>query len=347
VTVDRRSAKSRPNNGWLAKAGKSVIAWPMASWMMIAALLPGPSFANGWRVAELSGDAASPPAATEATPMPPASTAVAPVPPAAQDSSACPAGVTFTRNLKYGGDDRNILDIATAQTRPDAKRPILVFIAGEEFSGGQAPAAPDGLVEKAMCFAAGNALVAAHVSYRLAPAATWPAGAVDVAAAISWVFENADLFGGNAQEIIAVGYGVGAFHLASFLSHREFQDKDDTLAGAVLVSGIYDPTKDADEGERAYLGPDVRTYSDRSALAGLTALEEPLVLAWSSADAPQFAVQGERLRKSLCDAGHCPRTAILGNPSSLASIFDLDGTSADLHERLRQLISQLDARGLP
>jgi acetyl esterase/lipase len=68
--------------------------------------------------------------------------------------------------------------------------------------------------------------------------------------AISWVFENADLFGGNAQEIIPIGYGAGAFHLATFLSHKEFQDSDDFIAGAALVSGIYEPTKDTDESER-------------------------------------------------------------------------------------------------
>lgn len=267
------------------------------------------------------------------------------VPP--QTASLCPVGVIFTRNLKYGGDDRNVLDLATAQTKPDAKRPVLVFIGGHEFSSEHGSSAPDPLIEKAMCFAASNGLVVAHVSYRLAPAATWPAGALDVAAAISWVFENADLFGGNAQEIIPIGYGAGAFHLATFLSHKEFQDRDDLIAGAVLVSGIYEPTKDADESERAYLGVDVSTYGARSAVHGLTEIEEPLVLAWSSADAPRYVVQGEMLRKALCDAGHCPRTAVLGKPSSPASVFDLDGTSADLHERLRQLIGQLDARGLP
>jgi acetyl esterase/lipase len=264
-----------------------------------------------------------------------------------QGAFVCPVGVTFTRNLKYGSEERNVLDVATAQTKPDAKRPILVFIAGDDFSSERGSTAPDPLIEKAMCFAASNGLVAANVSYRLAPAATWPAGALDVAAAISWVFENADLFGGNAREIVPIGYGAGAFHLATFLSHREFQDRDDSVAGAVLVSGIYEPTKDADESERAYLGADVSTYAARSAVRGLTEIEEPLVLAWSSADAPRFIVQGERLRKMLCDAGHCPRTAVFDKPSSLASVFDLDGASADLHERLRQLIGQLDARGLP
>jgi acetyl esterase/lipase len=198
-----------------------------------------------------------------------------------------------------------------------------------------------------MCFAAQNGLVAFNVSYRLAPAATWPAGAKDVSAAISWVHENADLFGGNAQEIIPIGYGTGAFHLASFLAHKEFQERDDYIAGAVLVSGLYHPTPDANEGERAYFGADTSIYDSRSAIPGLTAVDEPILLAWSSADAPAFIAQGEKLKEQLCKAGHCPRSEVLARRTSPASIFDLDGTSANLHERLRQLIGQIDARGLP
>ena len=254
--------------------------------------------------------------------------------------------VTFTRSVKYGSDSLNVLDVATAQTRSAGKHPVLVFVVGKSFAGdGDATANP--LLDQAMCFAARNGLVAVSVSYRPAPAATWPSGAKDVGAALSWVYENADLFGGNAQEIIPIGYGTGAFHLASFLAHKEFQEKDDFIAGAVLLSGIYHPTADAGDAARAYFGADTASYDSRSAVKGLTEIEEPILLAWSSADPPYFIAQGEKLKDVLCAAGHCPRTSVLTAPSSPASVFDLDGASADLHQRLRQLIGQIDARGLP
>lgn len=267
--------------------------------------------------------------------------------PADKPVVSCDA-VTFTRSLKYGADSRNVLDAAIAQIRPGIKRPVLVFFAGDSFVGDGGAATMDPLVEQAMCFAANNGLVAFHASYRVAPAATWPAGAKDVAGAISWIYENADLFGGNKEEIIPVGYGTGAFHVASFLAHKELQEKDDYIAGAVLVSGIYRPTKDPGDSERAYFGADPATYESRSAIKGLTEVEEPIVLAWSKADEPRFVAQGEKLNEMLCSAGHCPRTSVLSQkPASPASVFDLDGVSADLHERVRQLIGQLDARGLP
>ena len=261
------------------------------------------------------------------------------------DAASCD-GVTFTRNLKYGDHHLNILDVASAQT-PGAKRPVIVFVAGDTFASDGKTSAASLLVEQAMCFAGHNGLVAFSMSYRLAPAAPWPAGAKDVAAAISWVHENADLFGGNKDEIIPVGYAAGAFHLASFLSHSEFQESDSYVAGAVLVSGIYRPDSDPGEAEKAYFGSDTSKYDAESALPGLTKIDVPLVVAWSSVDARRFVAQGEKLKDILCGAGHCPRFALLSKASSPASIFDLDGASADLHDRLRQLIGQIDARGLP
>ena len=287
----------------------------------------------------LDDDPRATPAPT-ATPSPDAKE-----PTAAGDPASC-NGATFTRGVKYGDNRLNFLDVATEQS-PGVKRPVVIFIAGDDFAGDDNTAAASPLVEQAMCFAAQNGLVAFSVSYRLAPAAPYPAGAKDVAAAISWVHENADLFGGNKQEIVPVGYAVGAYHLASFLAHPEFQESDSYVAGAVLVSGIYRPTPDGGEGEKSYFGADPSKYDSEGALPGLTRIDVPLVVAWSQDDVPRFVAQGEKVKDALCSAGHCPRFALLTKRGSPASVFDLDGAGGDLHERLRQLIGQLDARGLP
>jgi acetyl esterase/lipase len=346
------NAAKSPNEGTMvawpgrAKAWFKMIKCLAFSFMLAATAisgLPGPSQHRLGDLIKVGLDDAPHVPGTTAPPAPVTPDNAA----TAGDQAPCSGKVTFTRSVKYGGDSLNVLDAASSQTGSGARRPVLVFVAGNSFAGDDNAAAASPLVDQALCFAASNGLVAFHVSYRVAPAATWPAGARDVAAAISWVHENADLFGGNAQEIIPVGYGTGAFHVASFLAHKEYQEKDDYIAGAVLVSGIYHPTTDSGEGARAYFGSDTSTYDSRSAIPGLTAIDEPIVLAWSSADAAGFIAQGEKLKNMLCAAGHCPRTSVLSKPSSPASVFDLDGASADLHERLRQLISQIDARGMP
>jgi acetyl esterase/lipase len=262
--------------------------------------------------------------------------------PSAED--AC-AGVSVTRAVKYGDSEQNLVDVATMDNDDSTRRPVLLFVAGESFTD-TGTSGDRTMRDQAMCLAAKNGLVGVAMTYRRAPANPWPAGAKDVAAAVSWIHENVDLFKGDRDEIVVVGYAVGAFHVASFLAHKEFQNTDSRVAGVVLVSGIYRPGKDASDGERAYLGVDASKDDTRSSLPGLTAVEAPIVLAWSTADPPRLVTQGETLNEFLCNAGHCPRTAVLTSHDSPASVFDPGGTEG-LADKTRQLISQVQARGLP
>ena len=265
---------------------------------------------------------------------------------AAENAKTC-EHVAFTRSVKYGDSERNVLDVASADPMDGGPRPVLLFVAGDSFTddGQQADAAA--LLQQAMCFAAQNGMVGVSMTYRLAPAALWPAGAEDVSAAISWIHQNIDLLGGDAHEVVVIGYAAGAFHVASFLAHKELQATDSNVAGVVLVSGIYHAGTDADDGERLYLGTDASKYNERSAFPGILEVEVPIVLAWPSADSPRLVAQGEKLKDSLCKAGHCPRSALLDNRGSPASVFDLDGSGGDLADRTRQLLSQIETRGLP
>jgi acetyl esterase/lipase len=273
----------------------------------------------------------------------------APSPDAATDASKPCERVSFSRNLKYGESDQNVLDVATGDSRDTSPRPVLLFVAGESFTG-DSGAAPDAAMieDEAMCFAARHGMVGVKVNYRLAPANPWPAGARDVAAATSWVHQNIDLFGGSRDEIVAVGYVVGAFHVASFLGHPELQESDSGVAGAVLVSGIYRPGPDASAPERSYFGADASKYDERSALPGILNVETPLLLAWSAADAPRLIAQGEKLKQLLCNASaHCPHTTVLKERESLASVFASDASGGSLAEPTLELIREIEARGMP
>jgi acetyl esterase/lipase len=263
--------------------------------------------------------------------------------PSAED--AC-AGVSLSRGLKYGAGEQNLVDVATMGSKDSAPRPVLLFVAGESFTN-DGTSGDWTMRDQAMCLAAKNGMVGVAMSYRRAPEHRWPAGAKDVAAATSWIHQNIDLFGGDAREIIAVGYSVGAFHLATFLAHPELQEADSNIAGAVLVSGIYLPGDDTDDGERSYFGADSSKYRDRSAFPGILEVEEPIVLAWSAADPPRQIAQAETLRERLCKAGHCPRIAQVTDRDTPASVFDLNGAGRSLAERTKQLIDQIEMRGLP
>lgn len=294
---------------------------------------------------------------------PPSTDARPPSDPAPDSANSCDQ-VTFSRNLKYGESDLNVLDVATGDFKDATSRPVLLFVAGESFAGvGTTGAAGNGqdnapqdttlqgnsLQDKAMCFAARNGMVGVSMTYRLAPAAGWPAGARDVAAAASWIHQNIDLFKGNAQEIVAIGYAAGAFHVASFLAHAEYQEGDSDIAGAVLVSGVYHSSPDAGDDERSYFGTDASKYDERSALPGILKVEVPIVLAWSAQDTPRLVTQGEKLKALLCGVEHCPRTKILEKrENSLASAYGLDdGADANLVDPTLQLVREIETRGLP
>jgi acetyl esterase/lipase len=257
--------------------------------------------------------------------------------------------VSFTRNLKYGESDLNVLDVATGDIREPSPRPVLLFVEGESFAGDSGSADAAGALEDAaMCFAARNGMVGVKVSYRPAPASPWPAGARDVAAATSWVHQNIDLFGGSRDEIVAIGYSVGAFHVASFLAHPEFQEHDSDVAAVVLVSGIYRSSADASAIEKSYFGADASKYDERSVFPGILNVETPILLAWSALDPPRLVAQGEKLKELLCNsAAHCPHTTVLRSRDSLSSVFGLDGSGGGLAEPTLQLVRQIETRGLP
>jgi acetyl esterase/lipase len=257
--------------------------------------------------------------------------------------------VSFSRKLRYGESDLNVLDVATADVRETSPRPVLLFVAGESFAGDNGvPDIAGPLQDQAMCFAARNGMVGVKVAYRPAPANPWPTGAKDVAAAISWVHQNIDLFGGSPNEIVAVGYSAGASHVASFLAHPELQERDSGVAGVVLVSGIYRSSADADTSEKSYFGADAGKYDERSVFPGILNIETPILLAWSALDSPRLVAQGEKLKELLCNsATHCPRTTVLRSRDSLASVFGLDGSGGSLAEATLQLVREIEARGLP
>ena len=258
-------------------------------------------------------------------------------------------GVSFSRSLKYRENDQNVLDVASSDSRGTASRPVLLFVAGENFAGENGvPDFTGPLQDVAMCFAARNGMVGVRMAYPLAPDNPWPGGAKDVAAAIAWIRENIDLFGGNRDEIVTIGYAAGASHVASYLAHPEFQHRGAGVAGVVLVSGLYRLGPDASAAEKAYFGDDPGKYEERSAFPGIARVETPILLAWSVLDPPHLIVQGETLKEFLCNGpARCPHSKVLDRRDGLHSVFAFDVSSGSLAGATIELVREIEARGLP
>jgi hypothetical protein len=73
-------------------------------------------------------------------------------------------GVSFSRSLKYRENDQNVLDVASSDSRGTGSRPVLLFVAGESFSGENGvPDFTGPLQDVAMCFAARHGMVVVRI----------------------------------------------------------------------------------------------------------------------------------------------------------------------------------------
>ncbi|TKW74155.1 MAG: DUF1749 domain-containing protein, partial [Bradyrhizobium icense] len=156
----------------------------------------------------------------------------------------------------------------------------------------------------------------------------WPAGSEDVGAAVQWVADNIASRGGNGARIFLMGHSAGASHVAGYVSHPEFYKvKGGGLAGAIMVSGIYDLATWPYGGvpETAYYGADASLYAERSAMKGLLATDIPLMFAAAELDLSYFVQQLELMKDTTCrGARGCARSVMLPQHSHMSEVFAIN-----------------------
>lgn len=237
------------------------------------------------------------------------------------------AGVKVTRDIKYGTDERHLLDVFVPEAPATSPRGVLMFVHGGAFTLGNRRSPPGGpFYDNIMLFAARNGLVGVNATYRLAPQHQWPAAAEDLGAAIRWVSETIAAHGGDSARVFLMGHSAGAVHVASYVAHRQFYGpKGIALAGAILLSGLYDLTAmPPGPPEKAYFGEDPSKYAERSSLAGLAAAQIPLLVAYAELDPPVFHQQAKQLNEALCKAGRCPRFLPLAKHSHMSEVYAIN-----------------------
>jgi arylformamidase len=147
------------------------------------------------------------------------------------------AGAPAARlDVPYGAGAGETLDIFPA-TQADA--PVLVFIHGGYWRA----------LDKADCsfiapaFHAQGAMVVVP-NYALCPNVTVEHIALQMAAAVAWVWRHAAEYGGNPARIALAGHSAGG-HLATMLLTCRWRELGEDLptqplAGALSISGLYD-----------------------------------------------------------------------------------------------------------
>lgn len=193
-----------------------------------------------------------------------------------------PSEVETTADIAYGENERHLLDVhVDTRRRGDALQPVVMFFHGGGFVRGN----KDGNRNVAEYYAS-MGLVGVTATYRLAPEASWPDGANDVGAAISWVSENIAEYGGNPEQIYVIGKSAGGGHVATYALRPEVLDNEfPEVAGVILVSGSYAANADhPSDSQKAYFGDDLTSWNGKEVLGNITRTSIPIMLTSSEFD---------------------------------------------------------------
>lgn len=246
------------------------------------------------------------------------------------------AGVEVERDVKYGPAESNRLDVFTPQAASPS-RPVLIFVHGGAFVGGDKHRSGSPFYDNIMVWAAKNGFVGVNLDYRVAPASPWPAGAEDLGAAVAWVTQNIAARGGDPARIFLMGHSAGAAHVASYVSHPEFYKvKDGGLAGAIMISGIYDLTAGPlGTSEKSYFGTDPSRYAEQSAMKGLVATKIPLMIVTAELDPPFFGKQFDLLKQATCKGENgCAHSFVLPQHSHMSEVYSINTADTRLTDQI-------------
>jgi acetyl esterase len=239
--------------------------------------------------------------------------------------AAATDGVIVAKNLAYGEDTRQILDVYQPIWRAGA--PVVIFIHGGAYVRGDKDAYGE-MYGNIPTWFARQGMLGLNATYRLAPAAKWPSAADDVRGMVKWAKENAAKFGGDGNRVYLIGHSAGATHVASYIFDRSLQPADGPgVAGAVLISGRYrleyDPADPNGKNMQAYFGEDASAYAARSPITHIRdGARVPVFTVITEYDNPGLDVVGAELLAALCARdGACPRFRRLEKHNHISEVF--------------------------
>ena len=150
------------------------------------------------------------------------------------------SGLTVHKDLAYGEDERQRLDVFVPESARLDNAPVVIFFHGGGYIAGSRSPVPGLIYDNVPTFFARHGMIGVNGTYRLAPKHRWPSGGQDVGLAVRWVKGNIARFGGNPSRIFLVGHSAGATHAATWTFMQEIHGANGPgIAGAMLISGVY------------------------------------------------------------------------------------------------------------
>jgi triacylglycerol lipase len=245
------------------------------------------------------------------------------------------SGVTVTRDIAYGPDPANKLDVFVP-TSGGSGRTVVIYVHGGGFMRGNKRDPGSPFYDNIMLWLTQQGMVGVNMNYRLAPKNTWPAAHEDLAAVVRWVQQNIAQHGGDPDRLAVWGVSAGASLIAGYLAHPQFYGpKGHGVKAAVMNSGFYEN----DRGASAYFGSDPKELVERSSTEGLKKVTIPLFVSHTEVDLPDAIREAEQAKKALCAAGRCPIYAVFKDHSHISQNYSVGTPDTSVSGPILQVLN--------
>ena len=142
------------------------------------------------------------------------------------------------RDISYGADPRNQLDIYRPRASTGAAPVVVFFYGGSWNSGSRSDYA---FVGEAL---AERGIVAVLADYRLYPQVRYPSFLEDSAQAVAWTLKEIQHYGGDPKRVFIMGHSAGAYNAAMVAIDPRWLAAQgaspSSLRGLIGLAGPYD-----------------------------------------------------------------------------------------------------------
>jgi triacylglycerol lipase len=247
------------------------------------------------------------------------------------------SGITQIADVSYGPHAQQKLDLYVPSQGFDEPGPVLVYLHGGAWTGGDKIAADsDGFiyanVGRWIARVGGIGVVA---NYRLLPDAKWPSGADDVRLVLDWVKMNVGEHGGDPNIVIVMGSSVGAMHLASYLFYAPAQlPGGPGIKAAILASGAFDANTESHT-TRAYFGENGAANLPLNLVDSYEGPTVPIFLWSAQYDVPFIETGVAEMYAKLCRKyAQCPVFTQLRGHNHASPIMSIDSADTSVTDAL-------------
>jgi len=236
-------------------------------------------------------------------------------------------GITVEKDIAYGRDPRQVLDVFVPQGAANAD--VIVFVHGGAFVRGD-KSQPGGIYDNFLYWFGHQGLIGVNVEYRHGDKAPYPGGGEDVRDAVAWVRANIAARGGNPGRIFLCGHSAGGTHCATFAVDPAVRPQSGPgIAGLILVSGRLRadvlPENPNAGPVRIYFGADESKYEERSPVTHAARCDVPLMVVLAEHENPLLDLYGLEFAHRVAQARRrAPRVFQLPmhNHNSILSHFN-------------------------